>query len=65
MNNHVEEAAVKGWYSLFLITEGVFGMIFTVVIAAFVGGPLMIPPVVASLLVSWIVIKCEEAKNLR
>ena len=30
LNNHVEEVVVKGWYQLFKIIEGIFGLVFSI-----------------------------------
>ena len=35
LNNHVEEAVVKGWYQLFKIVEAAFGLFFSVLVVIY------------------------------
>ena len=35
LNNHVEEAVVKGWYQLFKIVEAGFGLFFSVLVVIY------------------------------
>jgi len=35
LNNHVEEAVVKGWYMLFIMIEAMFGLIFSVFVVLY------------------------------